>query len=139
METFFVVSMDSGELLLALSRDNLYDERNGDTDIQELQQSLKLYAIFCMMKQCSTDDDTNGECWVKDGASCTMFREGRYQRSSGGQEIPTVMILSADSEVDQSGVAACLDDLSTTCRDCAGEPSSLRERCRELFNARPVE
>lgn len=124
---FHVVSMESGELLYSVVADE--SGRDGqDAEIEELQQSLKLYAIYCQLKQCSMDESTaQGDCWMKNGAFGIMFKEVTYSRSGGGK-VPAVMILVKSAGI--AAVKACFEDLVSLVSD---QSSRRKDRCLEVM------
>ena len=126
VEAFQVVSMESGELLFSVAEG--FGHNGQDAEIEELQQSLKLYAIYCQLKQCSGDQSTpDGDCWMKNGAFSVIFKEMVYLRSEGSK-VSAVMILVKSAEID--AVKTCFEDLVTL----VSEHSDRRkDRCLEIM------
>ena len=126
VEAFHVVSMESGELLFSVTQG-----LNGhvDAEIEELQQSLKLYAIYCLMKQCATDEES-GDCWMKNGSFCFIFREIAYHRSEERIIAAVVILVKSSTEMDLTDAKKCLNDLVDAAN---GSPGSRRDRCKALL------
>ena len=131
LEAFHVVSMETGELLFSVTHTSGLHE-HVDAEIEELKQSLKLYGIYCLMKQCATDEE-GGDCWMENGAFYFMFKELPYYHSEEIQ-IPAVMILVKSAKTDVSEARRCFNGLVDASSLASGGPGSRRDRCKSLLN-----
>ena len=133
MESFYVVSLESGQLLLKSSYRDGGNECNDET--WSIHHSLKLYAIYCQMRAISTTAK-GSPFWIRSGAGGISYREDYHQVQVDGQirHVSAVFILCTRPEVEFEEAAKYFDSLREVYGQHAGSPSAQLHACQSLIS-----
>ena len=128
MERFYVVSLESGQLLLKAGCEG------GDDETRSIYHSLKLYAIFCQMRAISAAEK-GAPFWIRSGTSGITFSEDYHQFQTDGQirQVSAVFILCTRPEVEFEEATEYFESLKEVYAKHVGSSSDQLEACQVLI------
>ena len=134
MESFYVVSLESGQLLLKARCGNSGHEC--DDESWGIHHSLKLYAIYCQMRAiCTAEKGTS--FWIRSGAGGVTYREAYHQFQVDGQirHVSAVFILCTRPEVEYEEASKFFDSLREVYEQNVGSFSAQLHACQSLISS----